>query len=91
MRTATNAAPPISSATTITPSATSSSALTAPIALKPWPTTITISPSDSAIRAATPTRRSWPGRGCVDGAARIALAYFSVRAITSRWISFVPS
>ena len=48
---------PISAAATITPSATSSSARTAPIELKPWPTTSTTSPSDIAMIAATPTRR----------------------------------
>ncbi len=53
-----NATAPINAAITITPSATSSSALTAPIELKPWPTTITTRPSDIAISAATPTRRS---------------------------------
>ena len=57
MRTATNAAPPISTAATITPSATSSITRTAPIVLKPWPMTTTASPTDSAISAATPTRR----------------------------------
>ena len=58
MRTATNATLPISAAATITPSATSSSALTAPIELKPCPTTSTTRPSDMATSAATPIRRS---------------------------------
>src|ERR1039458_4350535 len=60
IRTATNAAPPIRIAATITPSAMSSSARTAPIELKPWPTTITIRPTDRAMNAASPTRRRLP-------------------------------
>ena len=89
MRTATNAAPPIRTAATITPSATSSSARTAPIELKPCPTTITTSPSDIAISAATPTRRSW--LEAPDGDGRdIDHPYLSVRA-TSRASAFVPS
>src|SRR5579875_1262971 len=58
MRTATNATLPISAAATITPSATSSSARTTPIELKPWPMTITTSPIDIATSAARPARRN---------------------------------
>ncbi len=96
MRTARNAAPAIRTAIPATPRTRSSTTRTAPIVLKPWPTTITTSPSDSAISAATPIRLIWPeAPGGLD--ARIAedrgpaRPYLNVRAITSRWISFVPS
>ena len=92
IRTARNAAPPISAAARITPRATSSSALTAPTELKPWPST------DHDERRPTsppaprgPTRRRCPGALVTRSGRRIEPAYCSVRAITSRWISFVPS
>src|SRR5258708_279479 len=78
IRTATKATPPISTAATITPSAMSSSARTAPIELNPWPTTSTTRPSDSAISAPKPTRRSWrrsPAEECT-----VTLAGYSSRA-----------
>src|SRR3984957_6049802 len=56
IRTATKATLPISAAATITPSATSSSARTAPMELKPWPMTSRIRPTDMGTSAATPIR-----------------------------------
>ncbi len=93
MRTATNATAVISSAIAAIPRTTSSTTRTAPTVLKPCPTTTTTRPSDSAINAASPILPSWPKAPCRLRRAhgRHAPYCFSVRAITSRWISFVPS